>query len=122
MRPASVSAMLTAIWLAIAAAALCRTAFASDETPLYAEADLRFLQHMIVHHQQAIDMAALMRARTSRDALVRYASYVARTQEAEIATMQSLLELAAERGLDVPSHHALHGDPPMRGMLSAAQM
>jgi uncharacterized protein (DUF305 family) len=122
MRHIRGSARVTSIWLTVVAAALCQAAFADDETPLYAEADVRFLQHMIVHHQQAIDMAALVQGRTTREALIRYASYVARSQHAEIAMMQSLLELAAERGLDVPSPHALHGDPPMRGMLSAAQI
>ncbi len=35
--------------------------------------------------------------------------------------MQSLLDLAAARGVEIP-HHEMHGDPPMAGMLSKAQM
>jgi hypothetical protein len=35
--------------------------------------------------------------------------------------MQGLLDLAAARGLQPPAHH-MHGDPPMAGMLSEAQM
>ena len=35
--------------------------------------------------------------------------------------MQGLLQLAAERGATIPEHH-MHGDPPMAGMLSKAQM
>jgi len=93
-----------------------------NEQPLYTETDLLFLQHMIVHHQQAIEMAALVPERTEREAFVHYADYVARAQKAEIAVMQSLLDLAAERGLDIPEPHTLHGDPPMPGMLSSAQM
>jgi uncharacterized protein (DUF305 family) len=89
--------------------------------PLYTEDDLRFLQHMIVHHQQALDMSALVPDRTGRDELRRFARSVERAQAAEIAEMRSLLEIAAERGLDVP-HHGPHGDPPMDGMLSTAEM
>ena len=40
---------------------------------------------------------------------------------AEIAMMQSLLDLAEKRGMDV-AFHGLHGDPPMEGMLSSAEM
>ena len=35
--------------------------------------------------------------------------------------MSSLLQLARDRGIEVPQHE-MHGDPPMEGMLSRAQM
>jgi uncharacterized protein (DUF305 family) len=88
---------------------------------LYTQDDLIFLQHMIVHHQQALDMAALVPERTMRESFVRFARYVAGAQAAEILKMESLLEVAADRGLAPPDHH-LHDDPPMAGMLSRAQM
>lgn len=118
---------IRAAWLPVVtigmlwAAAGAPDALADDETPLYTEADLRFLQHMIAHHEQAVAMSALVAERTSRPQFVQYADYVARAQHAEIATMSALLELASERGIDLPAHMA-HGDPPMRGMLSAAQL
>ena len=90
-------------------------------TPLFNAEDLLFLKHMIVHHEQAVVMSALVPARTDRDEFIRFARYVARAQAAEIESMQSLLELAADRGIDVPDYHA-HGDPPMAGMLSSAEM
>ena len=90
-------------------------------TPLFNQADLLFLQHMIVHHEQAVVMSAMAPERTNRDQFIRFTRYVQRAQAAEIDLMQSLLELAAARGLEVP-HHGLHGDPPMAGMLSTAQM
>ena len=96
------------------------TAVSADEL-LFTPEDMKFLHHMSVHHQQAVDMSLLVPSRTQREEFIRYASYVRRAQAAEIAFMQSLLGLAAERGLDVPTHH-LHGDPPMEGMLSSAQM
>jgi uncharacterized protein (DUF305 family) len=88
---------------------------------LYTQDDLKFLQHMIVHHQQAQDMAALVAERTTRESFVRFARYVAAAQTAEIAKMAALLEIAADRGLALPEHH-LHDDPPMAGMLSQVQM
>jgi len=92
-----------------------------DDQALYSDVDLLFLQHMIVHHQQAVDMGRLVPSRSTRAEFVRFTDYVRRAQAAEIALMQSWLDLAATRGLDVPEHH-LHGDPPMPGMLSSAQM
>jgi|GEM_PF-268809 len=93
-----------------------------EPTPLlYNQADLHFLSHMIVHHQQALDLAALVPSRTNREELIRFARYLDGEQRAEIEQMKSLLALATERGLEAP-HHDLHGDPPMAGMLSKAQM
>jgi len=89
--------------------------------PLYDQDDLLFLSHMIVHHEQALELSALVPSRTDRDALRRFARYIEGAQRAEIEQMKSLLQLAADRGLELPHHH-LHGDPPMAGMLSKAQM
>jgi uncharacterized protein (DUF305 family) len=97
------------------------TAGASASEPLFNEADLRFLQHMIVHHEQAVVMSLLVPTRTERQQFVRFASYVRRGQAAEIEGMQSLLDLAADRGI-VVGEHGLQGDPPMEGMLSSTQM
>ena len=96
-------------------------AAARADEPLYNETDLTFLQHMIVHHAQAVEMCAWVPTRSDRDDFVRYARYVERAQAAEIEKMKALLAIAADRGLPIPEHH-LHGDPPMAGMLSTARM
>lgn len=88
---------------------------------LYNEADLLFLHHMIVHHRQALDMADLVSERTDREEFIRFARNIYRAQAAEIAHMQKLLDIAFARGLTA-REHAMHGDPPMEGMLSSAQM
>jgi uncharacterized protein (DUF305 family) len=95
----------------------------ADEAPepLYNEADLVFIQHMMVHHEQALVMCSWVPARSDRAEFVRFASYVDRAQRAEIEEMQSWLDLAVDRGIAIPEHH-LHGDPPMAGMLSFAEM
>ena len=96
-------------------------ASAAASLALFNDADLAFLQHMIVHHEQAVGMSLLVSSRTDREELVRFASYVRRGQAAEIEAMRALLGLAADRGI-VVTRHELHGDPPMAGMLSSAQM
>jgi len=76
---------------------------------------------MIVHHQQALDLCALVDERSPREELHRFARYLNDAQLAEIDQMKGLLKLAADRGATIPESH-LHGDPPMAGMLSKAQM
>lgn len=98
----------------------------SAQTPgaaaeLYTHEDLLFLRHMIVHHEQALELAALVPSRTGREELVRFARQVHGAQRAEIDQMESLLALAADRGMTGPQHD-LHRDPPMPGLLSRAQM
>jgi uncharacterized protein (DUF305 family) len=87
---------------------------------LYTPQDLHFLTHMIVHHAQALDMAALVPARSGRAEFIRFARHVDGAQRAEIDLMKSLLRAARERGLAIPPDP--DGDPPMHGMLSSAQM
>ena len=94
---------------------------APPATPLYTDEDLAFLTHMVVHHQQAIDMAALVPARSDRKEFLTFARYIAGAQQAEIDQMTALLQAAADRGQAAP-HHEMAGDPPMHGMLSKAQM
>jgi uncharacterized protein (DUF305 family) len=92
-----------------------------DDGALFNDEDLLFLQHMILHHEQAVTMASMVPSRSSRTEFIRFTGYVKKAQAAEIELMRSWLELAADRGLKVPGHGP-HGDPPMAGMLSTAQM
>jgi uncharacterized protein (DUF305 family) len=103
---------------AVASAAAQTPAGASD---LYTRDDLLFLSHMIVHHEQAVALAALVPSRTSRDELIRFAQQIDRAQRVEIDHMKSLLAVAADRGLTIP-HHDSHAAEPMPGLLSAARM
>jgi uncharacterized protein (DUF305 family) len=92
-----------------------------DSTPLYTQEDLLFLHHMIVHHDQALELTALVPSRTRREELIRFARHVDRAQKTEIDQMESLLRLAADRGMTIPSH-VQHGDQPMPGLLAKAQI
>ena len=71
--------------------------------------DVRFMQDMIVHHYQAVQMAALVQERTNRQALIDVAGRINVAQADEIAFMQRWLK---ERGQDAPNPagdpHAMH--------------
>jgi uncharacterized protein (DUF305 family) len=97
------------------------TAAALAQEPLYTQEEMLFLTHMIAHHEQAVEMAALVPSRSKREEFIRFARYVDDAQKAEIDQMKSFLQLAKERGLELP-HHASHGGPPMAGILSRTQM
>lgn len=127
MRGASNPMIVPALTVLMAASAPAAGPAAPAQTDppaaalLFNEQDLMFLDHMTVHHEQAVVMSRMVPERTGREEFVRFAGYVLRAQAAEIAQMQSLMGLAAARGLPMPDHSP-DGDPPMAGMLSSAQM
>ena len=88
--------------------------------------DVRFMQHMMLHHQQAIDMVALVRNRTNRPEVVAAARRIEASQADEMAFMRGWLR---ERGQPVPNPaaaHAMHGAANahgnMKGMATPQQM
>ena len=89
--------------------------------PKYAEADVKFMQGMIGHHAQALEMTALLPSRTTTDAMKLLAKRIEVSQTDEIRMMQRWLE---SRGLEAPSVHAHHapGATLMPGMLTADEM
>ena len=85
----------------------------------YTEADVHFMQGMIHHHAQALQMAALIPDRTTNRTMRQMGQRITISQRDEIAMMRRWL---TERGLEAPS-----GDPDgplmmMHGMLSPEQM
>ncbi|GJG89454.1 hypothetical protein tb265_46350 [Gemmatimonadetes bacterium T265] len=85
---------------------------------LYTEADVRFLQHMIAHHAQAIAMSRLAVPRAANPRLLRLAQKIDQSQAAEIATMQQWLRANGQAAPDTASWHTM----TMAGMLTPAQM
>lgn len=84
-------------------------------------ADVRFMQGMIPHHAQALDMAALVEDRTENQDIRLLARRIEISQRDEIALMGSWLE---NRGEAVPgghAHHMMEGHL-MPGMLTAQDM
>jgi uncharacterized protein (DUF305 family) len=87
----------------------------------FTEADVRFMQGMIGHHAQALEMTALVAERTTSPDLRKLALRIEISQADEIAMMESWLEA---RGQALPDPHAHHGPDHARmpGMLTAAEM
>lgn len=84
----------------------------------FAAADVAFMQEMIGHHAQAIEMAALVEARTTNEQIRSLAQRIDISQADEIGSMQRWL---TARGEDPPAAGAgHHGHAP--GMLTAEQM
>ncbi|MEL6791232.1 MAG: DUF305 domain-containing protein [Pseudomonadota bacterium] len=104
----------------------------------YSPDDVAFMQNMIPHHQQAVDMANLVEARTNSEALTEVAGRIKASQADEIAFMRDWL---SDRGEAVPGdkkskrkgNHKGHGgksghhmmsdeDMAMMGMATSAQL
>jgi uncharacterized protein (DUF305 family) len=115
------------------------TAAAARGTPKEpTKADVDFMQGMIHHHQQAVEMTALMPERTHNQKLLAFGKRISISQSDEIQFMRKWL---ADHGKAVPMDHSAmghmdHGSGPsaggqmmdmgsmpmMPGMLTAEQM
>jgi uncharacterized protein (DUF305 family) len=100
--------------------------------PPNSPADARFMQGMIMHHAQAIEMTALIESHTTTKDLRSLAARISRSQSDEIAFMKRWLEARGEPvslmmpempGMDMSSHsmHSMHSTL-MPGMLTEKQM
>ena len=87
----------------------------------YSGADVMFLQGMISHHAQALEMTELLESRSARDVMRQLAQRIALSQADEIEMMQEWLR---ERSLDVTALDAHHapGAERMPGMLTDEEM
>jgi uncharacterized protein (DUF305 family) len=94
---------------------------AGQPEPRHTDADISFMQGMIHHHAQALDMTALLATRTNSEDMKKLARRIELSQQDEIEMMREWL---AARGADVPGDHAHHapGAPMMPGMLTAEDM
>jgi uncharacterized protein (DUF305 family) len=91
-------------------------AVASQHTP----GDTKFMQGMISHHAQAVEMVELLKTRTNNEALRMLGGRIEVSQNDEIKMMKKWLE---DRGEAIPSEHAHHmPGGQMPGMLTEAEM
>ena len=107
------------------------TAVIASREPL--EADTKFMQGMILHHAQAVEMTALLRTRGRDKAVQKLGERISISQTDEIKSMKQWLE---DRGKAVPTEHDqmahmahmnhqgmdMGSMAMMPGMLSAEQM
>jgi len=84
-------------------------------------ADVAFMQGMIAHHAQAVEMVGLLQSRTTRDDMRALGLRIEVSQNDEIRFMQRWLEA---HGQAQPSPHAHHGEAAMLmpGMLTPEEM
>jgi len=94
--------------------------------PPYSPADVQFMQHMIMHHAQAVEMTALIESHTQNARLRLLGERISRSQSDEINFMKRWLMTRGEPvspampempGMDMSSHQML-----MPGMLTPKQM
>ena len=97
--------------------------------PRYTDADVKFMQGMIHHHAQALDMTALLAKNTASEDMRKLGLRIQVSQTDEIKMMQHWLQA---HGQNVPDPHALHmpgmvmpgmdHGPMMPGMLTPEEM
>lgn len=87
----------------------------------FTPADVRFMQGMIGHHSQALDMTALVVTHSSNDGIKKLAHRIELSQADEIKMMQEWLARRGQTVPDLHAHHA-HGATLMPGMLTAEEM
>ena len=94
--------------------------------PPHSPADVKFMQGMIMHHAQAVEMTALIESHTENKELRSLGARISRSQSDEIAFMKRWLQARGEQssmsmpqmhGTHMPDHHML-----MPGMLTEKQM
>ncbi len=101
-----------------------RTLSAEEATQLahtgYSRDDVRFIQDMIPHHGQALEMAALVADRTNRSELIDIAGRINSSQADEVEFMERWLN---ERAQPLHAHHGhTHMSHEMMGMATPEQM
>jgi uncharacterized protein (DUF305 family) len=85
-----------------------------------AAADVSFMQGMIMHHSQAVEMTALLRTRTRNKDLQALGKRISISQSDEMKYMKQWLE---DRGQTATMDHGHMGSMPlMPGMLTPKQM
>ena len=84
--------------------------------------DVLFMQDMIPHHNQAVQMSELVADRTNLPELVDVSGRIDASQLDEIEFMQQWLRERGERIPDPTAHEAMHTTHKMAGMASPEQM
>jgi uncharacterized protein (DUF305 family) len=100
--------------------------------PPVAQADVEFMQGMIMHHSQAVEMTALIESHTENKQVRRLGAKISSSQSDEIRFMQRWLAARGERlsmampgmpGMDMPGKDMNGKDMAlMPGMLTPEQM
>lgn len=85
----------------------------------YSETDVRYVEQMIPHHRQAVEMAELAQDRAQDDQVILLADRIVAGQGPEIAFLEDWL---TQRGLPVPPADAGHDHGDLPGMITPLQL
>ena len=94
---------------------------ATVEPAGYNDDDVAFATNMIPHHQQAVDMSALVPDRSTNPQVIELASRISAAQGPEIETLKVFLVQWKENP-DASTGHGGHGSMPMSGMVDEATL
>jgi uncharacterized protein (DUF305 family) len=92
----------------------------SEQPAAYNADDVAFATNMIPHHQQAIEMSAMVKDHSTNTALISLANQISAAQQPEINVMKVFLVQWNENP-DTSTGHGGHGND-MQGMVDAATM
>jgi uncharacterized protein (DUF305 family) len=87
----------------------------------FTQTDVQFMQGMIGHHAQAIEMTALLKTSSTNPGMQKLAQRIEVSQDDEIHMMREWLQ-ARSQELPNPHAHHMHGARLMPGMLTAEEM
>ena len=87
----------------------------------YTGADIKFMQGMIGHHAQAVEMVALVPQRSASDAVRKLAQRIDVSQQDEMKMMREWLQARSQQIPDPRAHHMM-GTTLMPGMLTPEEM
>jgi uncharacterized protein (DUF305 family) len=128
MKPRWITAAGLATVLASAspAAAQGHTHTSTAPMPAHTDADVRFIQGMLAHHAQALEMTARVHGRDAREDVRLIAERIDVSQRSEMARMQRWLQVRGLAADSASAHHAHRGGGDahagMPGMATPEQM
>jgi uncharacterized protein (DUF305 family) len=100
---------------------LSASATSTDQVAAHNADDVMFAQMMIPHHQQAVELAAMVPDRSNNPDVIALAAKIAGEQQPEIDTMKALL-LQWNVDPNEMSHESGHAGMAMAGMVDDATM
>jgi len=87
----------------------------------YTGDDIKFMQGMIGHHAQAIQMVQLVPSRTASEDLKKLALRIDLSQQDEITMIEGWLRIRGQQ-IPGPGNHRMGDNGPMPGMLTPGEM
>jgi uncharacterized protein (DUF305 family) len=98
------------------------TSSSAMQSAAFNDADVAFATNMIPHHQQAVEMSAMVPGRSTNPAVVKLAADISAAQGPEIETMKAFLVQWNAGESDHQGHGDMAGGMAMDGMVDQAAM